>query len=267
MGDSNLRDDPVTLAAIGVVAYISCDLFHELAGHGGVCIATGGRPGSFSTMHFQCFGGWQPMICAAGILANIATGVLLWLALRCLRGLSPHARYLLWLTMAYSLLSGWGYVVQSTITNSGDWANALRRSSLGPNWWHASIVVGVLFFCASLWITATELRSLIGPGGGARSWRIILIPYFAAAVIACAAGAFNSILPLNQALASAIGSTLGNFGLLFLPMLLFVIPGSKEKPSSAAVVTRSLGWILAGAAVAAIFVAVIGPGVKLHAGR
>jgi hypothetical protein len=257
----------VTLAAIGVEAYISCDLLHELAGHGGVCIATGGRPGSFSTMHFQCFGGWQPMISAAGILANIATGVLLWLALRWLRGLSSHARYFLWLTMAYSLLSGWGYMVQSTITKSGDWANALRGFALARHWWLASIAVGSLFYVLSLWITAIELRVVVGSDGSARAWRIVLIPYFAAAAIACAAGALSSVVPLGQALGSAIGSTLGNFGLLLLPILVFVVPGPKASPASPTKVTRSLAWILTAAAVVAIFVVAIGPGVRFRGGR
>jgi hypothetical protein len=65
------QDDLLTVAALGIVAYIFCDLGHEMVGRGGVCLATGGQPASFSTTHFQCFGGWQPAINAAGILFNI----------------------------------------------------------------------------------------------------------------------------------------------------------------------------------------------------
>jgi len=79
-------DDALTLAASGILAYVSCDLLHEMAGHGGVCLTTGGRAITFSTVHFQCNGGWQPLNCAAGILLNITGGTLLWLALRRMRG-------------------------------------------------------------------------------------------------------------------------------------------------------------------------------------
>ena len=104
--DSGSRENILTLVAIGVVAYICCDLLHELLGHGGTCITTGGRPVTFSTTHFQCFGGRQPLICAAGVIMNVAAGLLLWLALRWMRGASVHVRYFLWLCIADNLFSG-----------------------------------------------------------------------------------------------------------------------------------------------------------------
>jgi hypothetical protein len=126
MHESLSGDDGLTLGALGTASYIACDLLHEVAGHGGVCIATGGRPLTFSSFHFQCLGGWQPLICAAGILVNLTAGILLWLVLRRVRQAPIEARCFLWFGMAYNLFTGWGYIVSSSITNSGDWANAFR---------------------------------------------------------------------------------------------------------------------------------------------
>ena len=70
------RDDLVTLAAIGILAYVGCDLLHEWAGHGAACLATGGRVATLSTVHPQCMGGWQRLISGAGIAVNLVAGTL-----------------------------------------------------------------------------------------------------------------------------------------------------------------------------------------------
>jgi hypothetical protein len=259
---SGTRDSTMTLAAIGMVAYIGCDLLHELVGHGGVCLATGGRPITFSTVHFQCFGGWQPLICAAGILVNLVAGILLWLALPRIRGASVHTRYFLWLCMAHNLSTGWEYIVTSSLTNSGDWANALRGLRPAWHWTAGMVLIGVVFFCLSVRIAAIELRSFIGQGYPARVWRIIFIPYFAAGFVACAAGALNSILSLRL----AAGSTFEDWGFLLLPLFLRFQWRSNTPISHPVYVTRNVGWILTAAVVNVIFVAVIGLGVRVGSG-
>ncbi|MBZ5555084.1 MAG: hypothetical protein LAO21_20405 [Acidobacteriia bacterium] len=259
---SGPRDDVLTLAAIGIVAYVGCDLLHELAGHGGVCLATGGRPVSLSTIHFQCLGGWQALICAAGILVNLVMGTLLWLIVRRMHTASVHTRYFLWLSMAYNLFTGWGYVVTSSLTNSGDLANAFRGVSTQFQWRGGMALAGALFYFGSVWVTTREVHSFIGSDEGGRLWRLILIPYFAAAFVACAAGAFNSILSMPQVLISAISTTLGAWGFLLLP-LFFLFPWIRSiRIPSPVPVTRNLGWIITAAVVVVIFVAVIGPGMK-----
>jgi hypothetical protein len=75
------QEDFLTIASIGVLAFVSCDIGHELAGHSGACIATGGHTVSFSTVHYQCSGGWQRLAGAAGILFNVAMGIIYWFAL------------------------------------------------------------------------------------------------------------------------------------------------------------------------------------------
>jgi hypothetical protein len=142
-------DSALTLAAIATLAYISCDLLHELVGHGCACLATGGQPATFSTVHFQCLGGWQPGACAAGIVFNVIAGAALWLAARRSANIAIHVRYFVWLAMAYNLFTGWGYVVSSSLGNSGDLANAFRAAppaiprSLG--WIVAAVLAAAVF--------------------------------------------------------------------------------------------------------------------------
>jgi hypothetical protein len=255
-------DSALTLAAIGTLAYISCDLLHELVGHGGACLATGGQPATFSTVHFQCRGGWQPGVCSAGIVFNIIAGAALWLIVRRNANLSIHVHYFVWLAMAYNLFTGWGYVVSSSLSNSGDLANAFRAVPLAWHWRAMAAPVGVLFYVLSTWIAAAQMRHLIGPGYPARLWRLILIPYFGSAVAACAAGALNHIMGARLAITLAVSTTLGSWGFLLVPLVLLT---SRTTPAPAPpAIPRSLGWIVAAVLAAAVFVGVVGPGLRLQ---
>ena len=50
--------------------------------------------------------------------------------------------------MAYNLFTGWGYVVSSSLSNSGDLANALRAAPPAWHWRAMAAPVGVLFYAA-----------------------------------------------------------------------------------------------------------------------
>ena len=255
-------DSPLTLAAIGILAYVSCDLLHELVGHGGTCLATGGQSATFSTVHFQCLGGWQPGICAAGIVCNVIAGAALWLIARRSANRSIHVRYVVWLAMSYNLFTGWGYVVSSSLSNSGDLANAFRMAPAAWHWRAMAAPVGVLFYVLFTWIAAAQMRPLIGPGYPARLWRLILIPYFGSAVVASAAAALNQVMHAGPAITLAVGTTLGSWGFLLVPLFLLT---SRAAPAPAPpAIPRSLGWIVAAVLVAAVFVGVAGPGLRLH---
>jgi hypothetical protein len=255
-------DSALTLAAIGTLAYISCDLLHELIGHGGACLATGGQPATFSTVHFQCLGGWQPGVCAAGIVLNIIAGGALWLIARRSANIAVQVRYFVWLAMAYNLFTGWGYVVSSSLGNSGDLANAFRAASPAWHWRAMAAPVGVLYYALSTWIAAAQMRPLIGPGYPARLWRLILIPYFGSAVVASAAGALNQIMGARLAITLAVSTTLGSWGFLLVPLFLLT---SRTTPAPAPpAIPRSLGCIIAAVLAAAAFVGVAGPGLRFR---
>jgi hypothetical protein len=263
VGFLTIRSDSVpTLAAIGTLAYVCCDLLHELVGHGGTCVATGGQPATFSTVHFQCLGGWQPGVCAAGIVFNIVAGTALWLIARRNAKLTIRVRYFVWLAMAYNLFTGWGYVVSSSLGNSGDLANAFRAAPPAWHWRAIAAPVGVLLYALSTWIAAAQMRPLIGPGYPARLWRLILIPYFASAVVASAAGALNQIMNARLAITLAVSTTLGCWGFLLVPLVLLASRAAPVPPAPA--IPRSLGWLAAAMLAAAVFVGITGPGLRLR---
>jgi hypothetical protein len=48
------KPDLLTIVAISIVATVITNFIHEGLGHGGMCVATGGRPLVLSTVHFDC---------------------------------------------------------------------------------------------------------------------------------------------------------------------------------------------------------------------
>ena len=67
------KPDLLTLAAIAIAATVITNFLHEGLGHGGMCIATGGRPLVLSTVHFACSA--EPrLVAAGGTLANLIFG-------------------------------------------------------------------------------------------------------------------------------------------------------------------------------------------------
>ena len=71
----------LTIAAIAIAATVIADFIHEGLGHGGMCIATGGRPLVLSTVHFDCSADTR-LVASGGTLANLIFGALSWVASR-----------------------------------------------------------------------------------------------------------------------------------------------------------------------------------------
>ncbi len=61
--------DLLTMIAVAVVAAVITDVIHEGLGHGGMCVAIGGKPLVISTVHFDC-GGENRWVAAGGTLAK-----------------------------------------------------------------------------------------------------------------------------------------------------------------------------------------------------
>ena len=238
------REDALTLAAIGVLAYVCCDLFHELAGHGAACLVTGGRAGSVSAFHLQCFGGWQGLVCSAGILANLALAAIAWLVLRHLDRASPHRARFLWLLLAYNAFTGFGNIVTSSLANAGDLANAFR--GIGWNWRPWMVAIGFTGYVLAL-LVVRRCAPLL-------TWRNILIPYFAVAAAGCAAAVLNTVVGFRSALISGVSTTLGCWGFLLLA------PIQRGGAVAGEKLPRSGVWISAAAVFLAGFIFLLGPG-------
>jgi hypothetical protein len=120
MATSGSRDGVVTTTAIGVLASVLAAVVHEAMGHGGMCLALGGRPIRLTSLFLQC-SLQRPLIAVAGPLANLVLGGIALGYARHLRQRRayPHAQLFWWLLAVYDLFFGLGYLVFSGITGTG----------------------------------------------------------------------------------------------------------------------------------------------------
>src|ERR1700730_15398419 len=96
-----MRDDAMTIAAIGVAAACLVTIGHEAIGHGIACLALGGHIILLTSVYFRCtIVGWTS---AAGPAGNLVMGTLAWLTFRCVPRRLSGLRLLLMMVMALSI--------------------------------------------------------------------------------------------------------------------------------------------------------------------
>ena len=256
-------DDALTLASLGIVAFVIAIVTHEGLGHGLATLAVGGKPVMLTTCYLSSSGSLSRWIPAAGGIANAVAGLLSVLALRLLRTAGPHIRYFFTLVLAFNLLFAASYPAYSGIAAFGDWAAVI--SGLSPAWlWRATLVAfSVISYYLSLRLLAVEMRPFCGSGTGetqTRLRRITLIPFLAALGAASLAGALN---PSGWTIVFtvALPEVAAAFGLTQMDHFSAVRANDSSLP--AGTISRSVGWILAAAAILVVFVGVLGPGIKL----
>ena len=270
MAPEPARHDPLTIVAIALLAYVIGDVLHEAVGHGGTCLVVGGRPLVLSTVHFECdyHGVWgERFIAAGGTIVNLCAGALAFLACRRAASASGAVAWFLWLLMAVNLLSGTGYFLFSGVGGIGDWADFVR--GLGPVWvtrLGLTVLGGVTYWLVVLRALRALDPCLSGDGKErVRSATRMTVPaYLAGGILSCIAGLLNPVGMILVAISAAAASFGGTSGLAWMPQLLH---GERAAASESAqlLVSRSWGWIALGAVAAAVFVLVLGPGVRFGA--
>jgi hypothetical protein len=259
------KPDLLTIAAITIAATVLADFIHEGLGHGGMCIATGGRPLVLSTVHFECSADTR-LVAAGGTLANLIFGTLFWVAARAVKRATTW-RYLFWLLMTFNLFGVGGYFLFSGIGDIGDWATVV--AGWQPAWaWRVGLAaLGIVtYFFVFVPLSLRELRPFLGKDAKARVRRarqLTVTPYLTAGVLACVAGALNPLGPLLILISAAAASFGGNSGLAWMWQLLYGprIPSSEFQMPE---IERSWGWIIVAVVLAIGFIAGLGPGVKFH---
>ena len=236
-----------TLGAIAAVAFIVACVAHEAIGHGGMCLAVGGRVTLLTSVYFHCTKG-GPLTDAAGPLMNLIVGAACWSLARN-RPLASLSRLFFVLAMAFNLFWGAGYFIFSAVTNTGDWAFVLRDLSLEPRWlWRFLMAtLGVVIYVRSAQAIASHL-----PLDTPLVW-----PYLVAGAVSCVAALFYAgpVLPaVRQAAQESLGAAVG---LLFL-----AYRRSKQARASPlqSLVAQSNGWLLFSALVTMLFFLVLGRG-------
>jgi hypothetical protein len=261
-------DDRTTLAAVGVLAFALADVSHEGLGHGLATVAVGGKAVLLTTCYFSSSGNFSRWIPAAGGLMNLAVGLGALAALRLGSHLNPILRYFLVLGAAFNLLFAFGYPAYSGIARFGDWAQVI--SGLEPEWlWRMLLVaVAVAGYYGSMKLLASAISPFAGtarlPAAGrpdkARLGRITLIPYVAALVLACLAGALNPN-GWRTMLAAGLPAAGAAFGLTQLDHFTGSGWGNASQEILAPI-ERNSPWIATAVVVLIFFVGVLGPGIK-----
>jgi hypothetical protein len=255
-------DDLLTICAIGIVAGIAANVVHEGVGHGLTALLTGAKSGVLTTVAWSSAFDSR-LVESGGTLANLAAGLVFWLALRRARNASLPARYFLLIACALNLFTGTGYFFFSGITNFGDWAAVI--SGLRPFWlWRALLVIvgGSSYYAAALVVGVGLVRYVgIPRQQQGRLRKFTLVPYFSGILLASAAGLLNP-LGIQLLWQSALPATAGGqSGLLWLQ---YYIPRGTEPQRTAEQLRRNSVWIGVAALLAFVDSVFLGRGITVH---
>ena len=258
--------DLLTVTAIALVAYGVSNFLHEAVGHGGACVALGGKPVALSSVHFSC--GDEAIsalsrrsVAAAGTIVNFIAGAIGLVFFKATNpDRKPHMAYFLWLFTTLNFLMGAGYFLFSGVGNIGDWA-VVARGTVSPLIWRPTMTVfgGALYFLLAR-RSGQWLGALVGSDDlSMRRSRLLTVPaYIAGGLLFSLSALFNPVSPVLIAISAAAASFGGASGLLWLTR--FTQTGKQS--AEPAKLERSYSWILAGGIVSLIFVAVLGPGIR-----
>jgi hypothetical protein len=259
--NAGFRSDIWTAAALGAMAYIADDLTHEALGHGVMSLlVTGATPVSLSTVGLSTTGSSR-LVALAGPLLNLLVGSTGAYIFKKRGGFGPGS-YFLWLFTALNLFNGFGYAMYSSILNFGDLTVVTARWE--PQWLYRLllVVVGALGYFLGLRLACRTLADRLTLMNVPRSdvVRLTLPAYLTGGTLFLAGAALNPIRSL--VLLSGVSSGFFcMFGLLLIPAY-----ATKLMPASGTntALTRSWVYIVAALGLSAIFVLVLGPGIRLQ---
>jgi hypothetical protein len=251
------------VVAIAIVAYAADDMAHEVLGHGLACALTGVRPLSLSSVALQT-GTSSRLVAAAGSIMNVVVGALSLLLSRRARSFGAF-RYFLWLFASINLFNGTGYLLFSGLLDMGDWSVVIAGWEPHIAWRAALAAAGAVLYVGAVRLSAAAMFSLVRGGEVDRRdvGRLVFPAYVAGGLLLVAASAFNRIDP-SLILTSGVSSGFGAMaGLLIVPRLVASGGGDAAGGGATRPLPFNVGWGIASALVAVVFVAVLGPGVTL----
>ena len=238
---------------MAVIASGVATLLHEGVGHGVVAWLRGDVPTELTSNHLDAMRA-DRLVDAGGTLVNLLAGGALLVLSR--RRLEAKTRYFCWLLAAFNLLPGAGYFLYSGMLNVGDWAAVVRGMP------HAGLIrVGMTLCGAALYVMCVKaLAVAVRPFVADRRMynTVGRLPYYAACLFACAAGALDP-LGLKVFFLSTVAAAFGgSSGLMWADSLL-----PREPPTHVLWVERSRGWMVAAVVLGLGYIVVIGRGVTL----
>jgi hypothetical protein len=255
-------DDALTICAISLLAGMLANVLHEGLGYAATALLTGTPSVGLSTVAWSSDFDSQ-LVAAGGTLANLATGVVFWIALRTAKSASGRLRFFLLLSLAFNLFTGTGYFFFSGITNFGDWAVVIAGLHHNRLWRALLVVTGVASFLGAVILVGIGLVRYVGVSldDPHRLQKLTFIPYVSAVLLAVAGGLLNPI-GIQLMWQSALPATAGaDSGLLWMR---YYIPKGTIPERKSEGIGRNYAWITAAAALSLIFIFVLGRGITLH---
>lgn len=256
------NDDVLTVVAISLVAEMLADVLHEGLGHAAVALLMGAKSGVVSTVAWSSVFDSR-LVAAGGTLANLAAGLVFWIALRKVTRGSVRLRFFLLTSLAFNLFAGTGYFFFSGVTNFGDWAVVFGGLPAHWMWRSLLVIVGIASYYGAVLVVGTGLMRYVGvPRNDLRRLRrLTWIPYFSAVVLLSVAGLLNPIgiqLMWQSALPAAAGA---HSGLLWL---MYYVPSGTVPERGSESIGRNYVWVIVAAALSLGFIFVLGRGITLH---
>jgi hypothetical protein len=248
------------LAALGILAYVASMMTHEALGHGAYCLVMGGHNVVLSGWNEGC--STDPHgIEAAGPAVQFCAGLLAWSVLRRLPPAAARLRFFFWLYMAFNLFIASSYLAFSGVTGFGDAAVVISRLHPHALWRGVLIALGAVLYFLSMLAAALELKRFAGSDPGRRLFLLVFLPYLAACILACPAGALNRTMGHGVAFGLAVASSVGScMGILWLPDIERTM--TLQPPSPSVYLRWSPAWAAAAALVFMAFLIFIGPGLR-----
>jgi hypothetical protein len=249
------RHSAASIISIAVLSVGLAAALHEGLGHGVTAWVRGDGVTELTSNHLSSLIEDRPVEAAGTIVNLIVAAFCLWGYRKA--GDRANLRYFFWLFGAVNLLDGSGYFLFSGVIGVGDWAAVIRGLPHQVLLRIAMSLFGLVFYMVSAKIIARGIRPFMASEQEYNT--LSRLPYFAACIFYCIAGAFDP-LGIKLLFLSTIPAAFGGLsGLLWADK--YVPRTAPEKPL-AVTPSRAL-WVTA-AIFACAFVAILGRGIEFR---
>lgn len=254
------RLSAMSIGAVAVVAYALCDMIHEVLGHGVAVLASPKVTALSLTTVALSTSQSSRLVAAAGTIANLVIGITA-LTFAHRARFSKSARYFLWLLGSLNLFNATGYLLYSGALGTGDWAVVIAGLEPGAVWRGTMALVGGALYALSVAASAAVMRGFVNEGSirATDVSRLTRVSYVVGGILLVLGSIPNPVsrsLILTSGVSSGFGAMIG---LLGVPRL---VPAVDARPEAREVLRIGRWWTAAALLVAAVFVLVIGPGIR-----
>lgn len=183
-----VRDDLLTLAAIGVLAALAATVAHEVAGHSLGCLAAGGDVRLITTIFFRCTGG-NATTDLGGPLGNLALGLVALSLTANRRIVFSEMRLFLLLMGGLALFWFFAQLVVDGMAATDDWNFAAGQLGWPASWRVLAVGVGIAGYDLTRRGLTRGMRTLSTGQDPAGDRRRILVPWLSGLVAVTASAA------------------------------------------------------------------------------